>query len=126
MTPAVAVGSVLSLARLVAAMAPGPAAGVALRVASVLDGLPDLVEALGDGEWTEADVRALREVLVPMLAEVRGIDATGARWLAGGVAMLTSLVVAAARREDVVSPGVARRRREAVARLRAARETGAP
>ena len=109
MTPASVIRGVLAVAGMVAPLIPSAAAsGIIGDVVDALAPLPDLVDELGDGEWTDDDVTALRDALVVALDGAPGIPGWHARRIAGGVAAVTALIVAAARKE---APARARRDR---------------
>lgn len=122
MTPAHIIRAVLSVGGFVVALVPSAAAGIIGDVFDALAPLPDLVDELGDGEWSDDDVNALRAAVADLLDAVPGVPLWHARRLAGGVAALVALIVAAARKE---APARGRRVRESGAKaletLRAAR-----
>ena len=101
MTPASVIRGVLAVAGMVAPLIPSwPAASIIGDVVDALAPLPDLVDELGDGEWTDDDVTALRDALVVALEGAPGIPGWHARRIAGGVAAVTALTRAC----DVVVP----------------------
>lgn len=117
MTPAAIVSAVLGAARLAVLAVPDRAGIVLEKVADALDGVPELIAELGDGDWTEADVTALQAGIAAALAEVPGVPGWHARKIAGGVAAVVALVVAAARSD---SPHRTERRIKSRERSRAA------
>lgn len=103
MTPAsTIIRGVIGGASILSSIVPSPAAGIIGDIVDALHGLPDLVDVLGDGDWTDEDVSALRDALLPALVAVPGVPTWHARRLAGGIAAATALIVAAARKEDPV------------------------
>ena len=102
MTPGPIIAATLAVLRVVVGSMPSEAAGIVGDILDALDGLPRLVDELGDGEWDAAAVEALRDALVSLLDEVPGVPTWHARRIAAGIAAATALIVAAARKEDPV------------------------
>lgn len=121
MSPGPIIAATLAVLRVVVGGMPSEAAGIIGDIVDALDGLPDLVDAIGDGEWTGDDVDALRDAVAALLDEVPGVPTWHARRIAAGIAAATALIVAAARKEP---PARVRKQRErsskALSTLRAA------
>jgi len=66
-------------------------------IIGALDDLPDLIEEVSDGEWTDEDIDALAGALRAALDDVPGVPARHARRIANGLASACDLIVATVR-----------------------------
>lgn len=105
MTPA----AIIRLALAALPLVPGMPA-LALRIINALAILPDLIDELGDGDWTDEDVDILADALRLALEEVPGVPDRHARRIGRGLASAVDLVVSAVRSEPPADRGHGRER----------------
>ena len=89
---------------------------VVVRIADALDVLPDLIDELGDGAWTDEDVDALAGALAAVLDKAPGVPPRHAQRIAKGLASAVDLIVGEARG---TAPVERKRARELLAKARA-------
>ncbi len=105
MTPA----AIIRLALAALPLVPGMPV-LALRIINALAILPDLIDELGDGDWTDEDVDILADALRLALEEVPGVPDRHARRIGRGLASAVDLVVSAVRSEPPADRGRERAR----------------
>lgn len=105
MTPA----AIVRLALAALPLVPGMPV-LALRIVNALAILPDLIDEMGDGGWTDEDVDILADALRLALAQVPGVPDRHARRIGRGLASAVDLIVSAVRSEPPADRGHGRER----------------